>query len=89
MLLTLDKFGRILLPQAVRGALHLSAGTKLALEERDECIVLKPVRETGAVVQKDGLLVFVGSATGDLEEAVAQHRGKRLRHVAASGASAV
>ena len=63
---TVDKFGRIVIPRRVRESLGLRPGTKLELELFGDEVVLKPVREEPNVVDKDGVLVFTGSAIGDM-----------------------
>ncbi len=81
----LDRFGRVLIPKRVRDHLRLSPGTVLEISERGDAVVLRPLREEGTLVEEDGLLVFRGRATGDLDEAVARTREARLDDLAASG----
>ncbi len=76
---TLDRFGRIVIPKAVRIDLGLSSGSALVLEEIEEGILLKPLREEPDVVEEDGVLVFTGAAEGDLTVAVENDRQARLR----------
>jgi AbrB family looped-hinge helix DNA binding protein len=79
MQLTLDKFGRMVLPKAIREDLNLEPGVPLEVEKGEECIVLRPVRESDLILQKDGLLVFSGHPTEDLEEALHNLRQRRLK----------
>jgi bifunctional DNA-binding transcriptional regulator/antitoxin component of YhaV-PrlF toxin-antitoxin module len=44
-------------------------------------IVLKPVRGEPNLHWKDGVLVFTGSALGNLNEALAKHREDRERNI--------
>ena len=74
---TLDKFGRVVIPKRVREHLGLTPGTALEIEAIGEDVVLKPVREEPHIRDKEGVLVFTGSATGDLLEAVKRHREER------------
>jgi len=74
----IDKFGRVVIPKQVRLHLGLIAGTPLNIEERDHKILLEPVEDKACLVEKDGLLVFSGSATGDLTGAVRSQRDARL-----------
>lgn len=76
---TLDRFGRIVIPKKVRTDLGLKPGAHLTIEETDDSIVLKPVSDEPQVIEKDGVLVFAGATTGNIEEALAQHRKKRLK----------
>jgi AbrB family looped-hinge helix DNA binding protein len=56
--LTLDKAGRVILPQPLRDELQLAAGDTLELESRGEQITLRPVRG-GAPLQKErGIWVY-------------------------------
>ncbi|MBW2580667.1 MAG: AbrB/MazE/SpoVT family DNA-binding domain-containing protein [Deltaproteobacteria bacterium] len=74
---TLDKFGRVVIPKRVREHLGLTPGTALEIEAIGEDVVLKPVREESHIRDKEGVLVFTGSATGDLLEALKRHREER------------
>ena len=79
---TLDKFGRIVIPKRVREHLGLTPGTALEIEAIGEDVILKPVREEPHIRNKGGVLVFKGSATGDLLEAVKRHRKERSSTIA-------
>lgn len=79
---TLDRFGRIVLPKKVRDDLGLSPGSVLRIEERDEEIVLRPVVESSSLVHKDGILVYTGEVSGNLEAAVRRDRDERSRKLA-------
>lgn len=50
--LTLDRFGRILIPKKVRDQLGLSAADKLDLEVRDGVILLAPIQQEPKVYYK-------------------------------------
>lgn len=78
----LDRFGRVVLPKAAREALGLRPGATLAVEEGEDAIVLRPLRGEPNVVEKGGVLVFTGSAAGDVGEAVRAHRRERLASAA-------
>lgn len=82
MQLSIDKFGRIVIPKTIRADLHLTAGSALTVEEREDCIILRPAQEEPVVSRKQGVLVYAGAATGQLEESVAQDRDKWLLHLA-------
>lgn len=74
----LDRFGRVVLPKRVREALGLAPGTALRVEEAAGALHLRPLAEEPPLAEKDGVLVFVGKPTGDLERAVREHRELRL-----------
>ncbi len=56
--LTIDKAGRVVLPKPVRDQLQLSAGDSLVLDSAEDRIVLRPVRGTAGMREKDGIWVF-------------------------------
>jgi AbrB family looped-hinge helix DNA binding protein len=79
---TLDRFGRIVIPKRIRENLGLIPGTILQIEPRGEDVLLKPVREEPNIIQKDGVLVFSGSASGDMLESIKIHRENRSIKIA-------
>ncbi|HLA50281.1 MAG TPA: AbrB/MazE/SpoVT family DNA-binding domain-containing protein [Thermodesulfovibrionia bacterium] len=79
---TLDKSGRIVIPKEVRDSLDLKPGEALEVEEFDNRVILKPVREASPLHVKEGLLIFSGIATGDIVDAVKIHRSERLKKLA-------
>ena len=81
MQLVLDKFGRMVLPKAIRDDFGLEPGDLLDVEEQQECIVIRPARERQIVKNESGLLVFAGKAAGNLKNAVADHRRNRISRV--------
>ncbi len=85
MQLTLDKFGRVVIPKAIRDDFHLRPGDVLEVEEEDQCIVLRPVEGESALKEVDGLLVFTGEPVGDTTNCVAESRQERLRKLGAWG----
>jgi AbrB family looped-hinge helix DNA binding protein len=81
MQLTLDRFGRMVLPKSLRDDLGLSQGDQLDVDERDGCVWLRPVRTQDPVTRKTGLLVYTGEATGDLLSSLDDHRRQRIKRV--------
>jgi len=77
----LDKFGRIVIPKRVRDDLGLKPGAVLQIEQADQRIVVEPVNEEPRVVVKNGVLVFSGTATGDIVGAIQVNRQERLSEV--------
>jgi len=62
---TIDKFGRIVIPKVVRDALGLKAGSELQVEITEEetgerTIALRPGQEKALLIDEDGLLVYTG-----------------------------
>jgi len=78
---TLDRFGRLVLPKDIRDRLGLKPGAELEIDEQGNEVVLKPVEHETPFKVEEGVLVFTGTATGDLMEAVRAHREERLLKV--------
>jgi AbrB family looped-hinge helix DNA binding protein len=55
---TLDEAGRVVIPQALRDELRLSAGDALALEMEGERTILRPIHAVGSIHQEHGIRVF-------------------------------
>lgn len=78
---TLDRFGRVLIPMEVRDHLGLNPGAVLEIVELEETILLKPKNDKVHVVVKAGVLVFSGTAIGDVASARRIHREEHLKKV--------
>jgi len=76
---TLDRFGRIIIPKGVRDDMGLEAGAILQIEKEGEKIVLQPVHGEPQVMEKKGILVFTGTAVGDVGAALHEHRKSQLK----------
>ena len=76
-----DRFGRIVIPKKIRDNFNLETGTQVRFEESEQGIVLKPVYGEPNLHWKDGVLVFSGSALGDLSDAIEKHREERARKI--------
>ena len=79
---TLDRFGRVVVPKDIRAKLGLKPGAEIEIDEHGNEIVLKPVEHETPLKLEEGVLVFTGTATGDLMEAIRTHREERLTKVA-------
>lgn len=78
---TVDRFGRVVVPKAMRDRLGLRAGAAIEIEETAGQLSLRAVEDTSPLIMKEGVLVFTGAAVGDLEAAVAAGREERVRHL--------
>jgi AbrB family looped-hinge helix DNA binding protein len=78
---TIDRFGRIVIPKDVRDDMGLEAGAVLQIEKEGEKIVLQPVQGEPQVMEKKGILVFTGTAVGDVGAALHEHRKRRLKKI--------
>ena len=79
---TLDKFGRVVIPKEIRDNLGLKPGEVLQIERIEDEVILKPLKEETPLHIKEGVLVFSGTATGNIIESVRIHREERLRKIA-------
>ncbi len=79
---TLDRFGRVVVPKDIRDRLGLKPGAVIEIDEHGNEVVLKPVGHETPLKLEGGVLVFTGTATGDLVEAVRLHREERLSKAA-------
>ena len=78
----LDRFGRVVVPKEIRDRLGLKPGTEIEIDEHGNEVLLKPVEHESPLQLEDGVLVFTGTATADLTEAIRRHRQERLLKVA-------
>jgi AbrB family looped-hinge helix DNA binding protein len=81
MELTVDKFGRILLPKKLRTLLGLRPGSRLRVEAGPDGIALRPSDTEPALAEEDGLLVFRGELEGDATELMGELRDERIRNL--------
>jgi AbrB family looped-hinge helix DNA binding protein len=75
--ISVDKAGRVVLPQQVRRQFHLLAGDRLDLEIRPDGIFLRSRARRVDLVEEHGLLVHEGEPVGDLAQAVELARANR------------
>lgn len=74
---TLDKFGRIVIPKKIREDFNLKLGSPIRIEEGKKEILLTPIEEEPTLVEKEGVLVFTGIPTEDIENQVDLIRKQR------------
>jgi AbrB family looped-hinge helix DNA binding protein len=82
---TLDRFGRIVLPKEIRDRFGLHPGADLEIDEQGDAVVLKPAGREAPLKMEDGVLVYAGTARGDLADAVRLHRKEQLLKKATFG----
>jgi len=78
MEISIDHFGRIVIPKQVREHFALVPGSQLELQETNDTIILRPHIAEPDLIEKEGVLVYSGKAAGDLERALERHRVERL-----------
>jgi len=79
MEITIDRFGRIIIPKRIRDDHNLEPGTQVKIEEKEDTIILRPVRGELNLQWKNGVLIYTGEPMGDLIDAVSKHRQQRAR----------
>ena len=81
---TLDKFGRVVIPKEIRGTLGLKPGEVFEIGGSDNKVIMKPLRNELPLKIKEGVLIFTGTVTGDIMEAVRLHRKERIKRLVVS-----
>ncbi|QLA14712.1 AbrB/MazE/SpoVT family DNA-binding domain-containing protein [Desulfolutivibrio sulfoxidireducens] len=77
----LDKYGRLSIPKPMRERLGLRPGAPVTLQEGGEGLLVRPANERTGLVEKDGLLVFMGETTQDPGDILSHLRADRLRDI--------
>lgn len=76
---TIDRFGRVVVPKELRDRFGLQPGIELEIKEHDREIVIKQVAQSTPLQDEDGVLVFTGSAAGDISGSIRAQQEKRFR----------
>ena len=79
--LVLDRFGRVLIPKAIRDASRLQAGEPLELEVDGGALHLRPAARTVHPVEHHGRLVFGAGGRPITSDPVEDVREARLNGV--------
>lgn len=79
---TIDRFGRVLIPKQVRVKLGLTAGQELSLATEGERVILEPRAEPAAMIRKGRALVFAGELLEQDADWAARNRLERARQSA-------
>lgn len=77
MITTLDKSGRILIPQQLLKLLGITAQTRLVISRQRNKIVIEPAAVEDLLTEKEGLLVFTGQLEGNFETWLSEERKER------------
>lgn len=79
--ITIDRFGRVVIPQEVREQLGLRPGTKLEVaHETNDSIVLKVVAPKPYLKRINGVLVIAGTGKLDFDIVEAIKKGREDRN---------
>lgn len=85
MNVTVDQFGRIVIPKSVRMALHLVPGSELQVSVDEGDIRLSVERKSGGVRRsKDGVLVLRAKPVPGIKDPVEYSRDMRTRQILGS-----
>jgi AbrB family looped-hinge helix DNA binding protein len=85
MELSIDKFGRVVIPKKLREHLGVGLSLKVEVSETPDGILLKPVRRQSGLMMKDGILICRGSGREsniNWDTLVEDEREERIRHIA-------
>lgn len=85
MLLTLDRFGRVVLPKAIRNELGLRPGDVLEAERENDTIVLRPSARKDYLRREGRILVFAGRPAGNFEGLLKNMREERVERTFSQG----
>ncbi len=81
MQISVDNYGRIIIPKIIREHLGLHAGSVLNIEEsksKNE-IVLKMTNEEAPLKLEEGIFVFTGKALNGMDDVLETIRAERLK----------
>lgn len=81
MEVTVDKFGRIVVPKNLRDSLGIAPGMRLEIEQIGREILLRLPAEASNLRDEGGVLVYCGRLIGDVEETIQQVREQRHRQI--------
>lgn len=75
----LDRFGRVVIPKAVRERVGVAPGQVFEIEEGYDEIVLRPVRPRADLEVREGVLVYSGGELeGEVGDLVKADRERRM-----------
>lgn len=75
----LDRFGRVVIPKAVRERLGIIPGQALEIDEGYDQIILRPVRPRADLEVREGVLVYSGGELeGEVGDVVKADRERRI-----------
>ena len=78
---TLDKFGRVTLPKAMRVHLGIDTDTLLEMQEQGDAVIIRVVRKQQYTAMENGLLVYTGKPVGNFDQILDDLRDERLKDV--------
>jgi AbrB family looped-hinge helix DNA binding protein len=82
----IDRFGRILIPKALRDRMGLSAGSQVELTEDHGKVIVEPVQESHLLSrEEDGLLVLHAAPISTIDPIVRLREDRSRRVIGEAG----
>jgi AbrB family looped-hinge helix DNA binding protein len=75
---TIDRYGRIVVPKALRDRQGLAPGSTLDLTTEGDAIVMRLAGHPSGLGEKEGMTVFRGHRAGDLDDALRRSREEQI-----------
>ena len=75
---SVDRFGRVVIPKRIREQLGLHPGSPVRIEACQGEVRVIPQQDHSGLVVKEGVTVYGGTATGDLDDTLRSLRDLRL-----------
>jgi bifunctional DNA-binding transcriptional regulator/antitoxin component of YhaV-PrlF toxin-antitoxin module len=88
-ILTLDQFGRLLIPNEIREQLGVTSTTQFTLAVQDGKLILEPLPQESKVYYSGTALVVESEPIGNLETALEELREERIREFITSSENPV
>lgn len=83
---SLDRFGRVVIPKAVRQRLGIIPGQALEIDAGYDEIILRPVRPRADLEVREGVLVYSGGELdGEVGDVVKADRERRIAKISGIG----
>ena len=86
MITTIDKAGRVVIPQLLRRQFHLGADVPIELIPDGDSIRLRVPRREAAFVEKDGVLVQSAENTSPIDATAFINQLREARNLEVAGA---
>lgn len=77
----IDKFGRVLIPKAIRRLLGLKPASSVNIINDGKKIIIEPLSSEEAITEKNGLLVYTRKVDTTSQEWLKEQRAKRNKRL--------
>lgn len=79
--ITIDKFGRIVIPKKIRDDFGIQSGNNLIIKESPEGFFITPLKEKELITEEDGFLIINPSLDIDFENLIKDLRDERIKKI--------